>query len=118
MARTTITAQNPVAAGITPTYEAANVDGHMFTNTGYEILHVKNNNAGALTVTLQTALTIDGLAVADRTVTVAAGAEKLISALSPHYYNQAAGSADANKVYVDYSLTASVTVAVLKSNGP
>lgn len=117
MARTAITIQSPVVAGIVPTYEAANADGHMFTNTGTEILHIKNGSGSSINVTLQTGLTIDGLAVADRTVAIAAGAEKMMSGLATQYYNQTSG-ADAGKVYIDLSAVTTVTLAVFKSAGP
>lgn len=114
MARTAITIQDiPENAGLAATYEAANVDGNMFDNLGDEIIHVKNGGAGAINVTLPTPATQAGLAVADLVVAVPAGAERLIGRLSPGTFNQPSG-ADEDRVYLDYDVVTSVTVAVLR----
>jgi hypothetical protein len=72
-------------------------------------IHVKNGSGGTLTVTIQTSVTLDGLAVSDLTVTIANGAEKMIGPFPLQYYNQTDGS-----VYVDWSTITSVTVAALR----
>lgn len=107
MARTALTAQSVTSAGLTPSYAAANVDGHSYQPTAGRLLHVKNGGAGSITVTLPTPGTVDGLAVSDRTVTIGAGAEKLIGVGRGAAYRQ-----DGGVVYVDFSGVTSVTVAL------
>ncbi len=67
MPRTALAVQEITRAGLTPSYSAANVDGHSILNGGREVLHVKTGGT-ACTVTIQTPGTVDGQAVADRTV--------------------------------------------------
>lgn len=114
MARTDLTAQEVVTTGLSASYVAATVDGHMFVCNQRRILHVKNGGAGALTVTVQTDLTRDGnLALPDRTVSIPAGEDRFIGPFDASTYQQRSG-ADAGKVYVDYSVQTSVTVALLE----
>lgn len=111
MARTAITPQAAVAAGTAVTFEAANVDGNSFTAARGRALHVKNGSASPITVTVPTPASVDGLAVADRAVAVAAGAHTVIglgAATAAGIYAQTDGS-----VYVDYSAVTTVTVAVI-----
>lgn len=108
MARSELTVQTIVKTGLADTYAAANVDGNSFDNDGNTFLHVKNAGVGSITVTIQTPGTVDDLAVSDRTVTVANGAEKMIGPFPPGIYNQS------GEVYVDYSGVTSVTVGAFK----
>jgi hypothetical protein len=107
MARTPITAQAVTSAGRAPAYEPANVDGNSFRLLPGRALHVKNGSASAVTVTAPTPQLVDGLAVADRTITVAAGGEQLIAFGTTAAYKQAGGV-----VHIDYSTVTTVTVAV------
>lgn len=109
MARTQLTAQSPTAAGIALAFAAANVDGHSFYNTERTMLYVKNGGAASINVTLQTPGIVDGNAVADRVIAVAAGAERLIGRISDAAYNRGD-----NTVYVDFSAITSVTVALIE----
>ena len=111
MARTALTEQTVTSAGLKATYEAANGDGNSFNNTSRTVFHVKNAAVGAITLTFNTPGTVDGLAVAERTVSVGAGEEYFWRG-APSVYNQISG-ADVGKVYVDYSGVVTVTVAVL-----
>lgn len=108
MARTTLSAQQISRAGLTPSYAAANVDGHALPNGGEEVLHVKTTTNGC-TVTLQTPGTVDGQAVADRTVVIGTSSERLIGPFPPGIYNQPSG-----EVYVDLSVVTGVTIAALR----
>lgn len=109
MARTVLVAQPATDAGLTPVYTAADAaNGMTYRLVPHRVLHVKNGGGSSLTVTITTPLTVNGLAVADRTVTVAAGAETVISLGVDNAYAQADGTA-----YVDFSTATSVTVAVL-----
>jgi hypothetical protein len=79
MANVTLAVQAATRSGITPSYTAAGAspllnvtDTFKFNNTGKEILHFKKTGANICTVTIQTPGTVDGLAVAERTVSVPA----------------------------------------------
>lgn len=106
MARTALAVQQISRAGITPSYSAANADGHSVLNSGKEFLHVKNGSGSSINVTVQTPGTVDGQAIADRVVAVGAGAEKMIGPFPPDTYNQPG----TNTLYVDFSAVTTVTV--------
>lgn len=112
MARTALTVSEIVRSGLTLSASAANADGHSLVNTDKNaalLLYVNNGSGSPITVTIQTPGTVDGLAIADRTVTVAAGAERFIGPLTAKDYNQSDGT-----VYVDFSAVTTVTVMGLK----
>lgn len=73
------------------------------------VLYVNNGSGGSITVTITTPGTSNGLAIADRTVTVAAGAIKLIAV--PSYYGD---PADSNLATAVCSSVTTVTVAALR----
>src|SRR5512139_1133774 len=76
------------AAGASPLLNV--VDTFQFNNTGKEFLHFMKSGAGACTVTISTPGTVDGLAIADRTVTVAATTgDIIIGPFPPATYNTA-----------------------------
>jgi hypothetical protein len=110
MARQTLTVQTIDLDGLEATYTAANGDGHSFANDGRVLLHVKNGDAADKTITVQTPATVEGVDVAEVTVTVPAGEERFIGLFSRKIFNQSGGV-----VYVDYSATTSVTIAALKA---
>lgn len=111
MPRTSITGQRPTSAGLTPAYEPANVAGNMFRLAPGRVLHVKNGSGASVTVTIPTPAAadrlVDGLAVPDRAIAVAAGAERLIALGTSPAYKQPGGVA-----HIDYSAVTSVTVAL------
>lgn len=110
MARTTLTVQNIDRVGLTPALAAANADGSSFANDGRTYLQVKNGSGAPITVTVQTPGTVDGLAVADLTVTVpATTGDKKIGPFPVGVYNQAG-----DVVYVDFSAVTTVTVGAFK----
>ena len=98
MARTELTVQAIVRAGDEPTYEAANSDGEEFDNTGKQFLHIKNGSGGSITITIVTPGTVDegDLAVADRTIAIPAGKERMIGPFPPATYNQSDETVDVN----------------------
>lgn len=107
MARTAITPQQVSAEGLTIAYEPANVDGNSIASASTRRnLIVKNGSASSVNVTIPTPGTVGGLAIADRVIAVAAGAEVHIRTDSSSY-RQSDGSA-----HIDYSAVTSVTVAV------
>ncbi|MFI6249047.1 hypothetical protein [Streptomyces sp. NPDC051016] len=72
------------------------------------ILVVKNADSGSHTVTLVTPGTVDGLAIADRTLAVAAGQTAVIL-LTDRYRNPSTGRAS-----ITYDGVTSVTVGVFR----
>jgi hypothetical protein len=103
----TYTVQTAAATGVVPTYGAAAASDE-FANNGRTVLHVKNGGGAPINVTIASAYTLDGLALADQVVAVANGAEKIIGPFSTAVYNDASGN-----VTVTYSATTSVTVAAI-----
>jgi hypothetical protein len=111
MARTAITTQPVDALGDADvTFEAANVDGNSADVETLLIVH--NGSGGSVTVTVQTPADVEGLAVAENALAVGAGDYAMVR-LATGVYGRPVGSADAGKVYVDYSAVTSVEVAVV-----
>src|SRR5512139_836100 len=80
MATVTLSVQDIARGGTTLTYTASGsspllnvTDTFVFSNTGKEYVIFQKTGATACTVTFDTPGTIDGLAIAQRTVTVDAG---------------------------------------------
>ena len=111
MARTALSAIEIITdtGNVNPTFDAAHVDGNSFVNTGKEFLVVKNNNAGTLTVTIQTPQTVSGLAVAERTVALLTTEEGYIGTFTKSLYDQTTG-----EVYIDTDIQASVTLMAFR----
>lgn len=104
----TLTVTPITRAGIDLLGVAATGGGDQFTNTGKEVLLVTNADATSKTVTLATAATVDGLAVADRSVAVPSGKTYAIGPFPRYVYNDASAY-----VQVTYSAVTSVTVKVV-----
>lgn len=79
------------------TGDAAN-DHYIASNDGQVILIATNTSGGALTITIQSAITVDGLAVDDVSLSVGAGLTRYFAIGPPHVYNQ---PTDNSYVYVD-----------------
>lgn len=105
MAREELAVQTVSRAGLEATYTAAQADGNKFVNDGMMWATVKNGATDCI-VTVLTAVTVDGKAVADDTVTVTANEERDIGPFPPSIYNQPDGM-----VYFDYNSVANVTIA-------
>jgi hypothetical protein len=102
-------------AGLTPNLTAPTVDGDV-VDVGRCFLMVDNASGAAVTVTVVTPETVDGLAITDRAVSVAAGGVGFVPLTSPHYrqtVGSAAQAADVGRAYVNYSAEASVTRGVI-----
>lgn len=113
MARTDLTPTALTTAGVAPSAVAGTVDGHKVTNHGDIILVLKNTGAGAHTVTIPTPGTVEGEAIGDKMISLAAAQVKYVSELTPEHFNQS--GADAGKIYLDFDATQSeVTVIALK----
>ena len=110
MAVTVLAVQPILRSGLTPVFTAANVDGHYVSNDGKTFFEVKNTNAAPITVTIATPQTVDGLAVTDRTVTVAATTgDKMIGPFTMDY-NQT----DSSNLLVTFSAVTDVTCAAFR----
>lgn len=93
-----------VATGVTP-----GGSGDEFANTGVECALIRNGSGSPINVTLDIKVTLDGAAVTDPVVAVAAGAIALIGPFPPAYYNSASGLAK-----LTCSATTDVTISVFK----
>ncbi|MCA9940552.1 MAG: hypothetical protein KC418_18065 [Anaerolineales bacterium] len=108
MARTALSTTQVSRTGVAMSPSAANVDGHSLAYQENLLLYVANGGGSPITVTIQTPGTVDGLAVADRTVTIPAGSNRWIGPFPKEQYRQSDGS-----IYVDFSGVTSVTVAAI-----
>ena len=79
--------ENPTALGATDT-------GFNFVNDGSTLLLVENGSGSAVTVTLD-AQTYGGLSLVDPTVSIAAGATKIIGPFKPSLFNDSNGKVTA-----------------------
>jgi len=104
-ARTVITPTAVSSSGVTQTLTAANADGNNFTNNGATWVVIANGYTSDITATFQTPRTIDGLAVADKTVVVPTGSTFAIGPFGAATFNQSDGT-----VYIDYTESTTVTV--------
>ena len=111
MARTEITPQQIVRTGLASALATPDLaNGNQFVNDGQCFLYVKNASGSPITVTIDTPGTVDGLAIANLTVSVpATTGERMIGPFPPGIYGQADG-----KVYVDWSSVTSVTAGVFR----
>ena len=113
MARGVVTVQETSRDGLTPTYVAADAtNGHEFTGSQKEVIHVKNGNASDVVMTVVTNMTQDGLAVADKTITIPAGEERICGAWLKSVYH----GPSASLVQFDFDIDTSVTFSVFKIN--
>lgn len=105
----TLTVQNISLAGITPTYAAAAAGGDEFANTGDTFFQIKNGGS-EITLTIQTPAKIEGIDIAEITVTIpATTGDKMIGPFDPAIFNASTG-----RVVVTYSSETSITVGAFK----
>ena len=100
--------QSVESTGSTITFASAAGGGDTCAAGDDKLLFVRNADASDKTVTLTTPGTVDGLAIADRAITVTAGTTKAVRLLKSLY-----GNAD-GQVAIAYSAVTSVTVAVVQ----
>jgi hypothetical protein len=101
MARTELSVQTIIQAGLTPAFVAANTDGHSFINNGNTFLELVNAHTSAtMTATVEHPGKIDGLDVADLVIAVPPSGTKRIGPFSARF-NQAGTS------YVNVSVSTS-----------
>lgn len=109
-----LTATNLARTGIDPVpATAADAAGDEVLNAGGDVAFlVKNASASPITVTLQVrASGPDGTTVTNPTVSVPAGATRMVGPFPPGIYNDANGRSK-----VTYSAVTSVTVLALRLN--
>lgn len=75
--------------------------GNYFLNDGTTIVEIVSSDAGSQSVVFQTSKTVDGYALADQSVTMAAGATKYVGPFGTGTFNQTGGT----QVYVDPSVS-------------
>lgn len=110
MAEVKRTPDVPTASGIEPTViEGMNTaDTQLIANkSGNVLLRVTNGSAEATEVTIVTPGTVNGNAIADKIVSVAAGKTKEIGPFSPTAYNNPKGNLE-----VKFSKTTSIKLEV------
>lgn len=100
--------QVPPLTGLAVDFDAAAGGGDTCLTGAGVLLLVRNGDAGSHTVTLVTPGTVDGLAIADRAVVVAAGAIEAIPVTNA-YRNPSTGRAS-----ITYDGVTSVEVAVVR----
>lgn len=110
MARNPLAAQPVNAAGATVVFAAATASDSIVPANG-RVLLVQNTTAAAVTVTIPSNTTLDGLVVPDRTIDVPAGS---IVAIAVGQFPEVGLEAD-RTVWINYSATAGVNVAYLAS---
>ena len=103
-----LTLQNIDRLGAAPTYAAATGGGDSFPNDERTLVHIKNGG-GAISLSVQTQLTVDGKPVADDSINVPAGGERMVGPFPAPIYNDANG-----RVNLAYSGVTSVTVGVFR----
>lgn len=104
----TLTVQEISRSGVAPSFASAAGGGDQFLNDGKTYLEVVNG-ATDCNVTIVTQSTVDGLAVADKTVTVSASTRKKIGPFPPSIYNDTSGY-----VQLTYDDVSNVTVGVFR----
>lgn len=86
MANVTISPQTAKATAIVPAFTSLNAtDTFKIANTGQLFLYGKNVTASSV-LTIDTPLSVGGLAVADQVINFAIGDEKIIGPFPPHLY--------------------------------
>lgn len=113
MARSTPTTQNITDDGLTATMAAPNSDGDIADCGAGVFATILNGSGAPITVTLITPGTSHGLAIADRTTSIAAGASKDVP-LKGYYKQPADAVTGPGQCLIDYSAVASVTRAIKK----
>lgn len=104
MARSTVTATQINRTAIAVAGSAANVDGHAIAWREGLFLYVNNGGGSAITVTVPTPGTVDGLAIADWSASVPAGANRVFGGFSADHYRQSDGT-----IHINFSGVTSVT---------
>ena len=106
----TLTVTTVTRAGVDVAGVAADALGDEWPNTGQEFIEIKNGGGAGITATLDIKSTVDGAAVTDPTVSIGAGATKIIGPFPTGIYNDSS----TGRAKVTYSGVTSVTIKALK----
>ena len=110
MSDVTKVVQKIIKTGLDPTHTGglSAADTYQMLNNGRMFIYVTNGGGGTVVVTIATPGTVDGLAIADRAVTLLTGTDRMIGPFPPHIYNNSSG-----EIEVTFDVVASVTLAAL-----
>lgn len=108
----TLTATALARTGVDIAGVAADAAGDEWANTGAEFVAIKNGSGAGITVTLDIKATLDGAAAVDPTVSIAAGATKLIGPFPKGIYNDST----TGRAKVTCSAVTTVTIAVVRGS--
>lgn len=117
MARTELTVQEIDSDGLDLTWTPGDAtNDHSFEHLTEDIFFaVDNQGTGAVQVTIQTPLTVNGLAVADRVVSVNGGKTYLIGPFQKNLFNQEdTGNSIDETILVDLDQDSNVYVAAVR----
>jgi hypothetical protein len=110
VARIEIDKQTPDADGLTVEFGAVSAasapDGNYFLTGGAETVLIQNESESPITMTVDVAVAVDGVAVADRVVTVPANA--IVAWRPKAVHRQASG-----QVHLNFSTATDVGIAIL-----
>lgn len=104
----TLATQTVVNTGLEATFAACAAGGDAFPNDGRQFIWIVNASVGDITLTIATQNTIEGLAVADRTVIITAAEQRLIGPFAIPTYNDTNG-----RVVLTYSGVVTLTIAIV-----
>lgn len=108
-------AQTPSETGAALTYAAAGASGDSFTNTGKEVVHIKNGGGAPITVTVKsrnTAPSVPGFGPVtklDRAIAIAPGDDRIIGPFPQKAFSDPSTA----RVSMTYSSTTSVSAAII-----
>lgn len=108
-----LASQSPAREANALTFSAASSGGDAFVNTGRNYLLVRHTNSGgsSVTLTIETQATVDGEAVADKTVVIAAGDDPhLLGPFPMQVYNDGD-----QKVQLTWSSETDIELAVIEA---
>ena len=105
-----LTPQVIALAGITPTLVAAEAGGDNFENSGRDFIHIKNANAAAMDVIINSQVNCNQGVDHDISVTIpATTGEKFIGPFPKDRFNDASGL-----VQITYSAVTDVTIGIVR----
>lgn len=106
-----LSTQSLTMNGVAASYSAV-AASDTFSNTGEEVIHIKNGSASSTTVTITSAQQCNQGFSHNLTVTVTAGADKFIGPFPTNRFNDSSGL-----VTFACSPTTSITAAVIRVRG-
>lgn len=102
-----LAAQTVVRNGIAPALVPASAGGDTFENDGTQWIQITNGDGTPTALTIVTPRTVDGLAVADKQISIPAGSTRLIGPFPVGTYNN-----NDNEVALQYDKVTSLTIGV------